>query len=292
MNVIIFPDNGFGKPDELYQDEYNVCVGLGLKTFLISFRNTTLGQNPLVSKSNFDTPITGIYRGWMLTAPQYLFLYNSLLQRNIQLVNSPDQYEFAHHLPNNYSLLEGHTPKTTFKPLVGKYRYRHFKEQVEAFNGGSIIIKDWVKSQKHYWNEACYIPNSKNWKSTQKVIKRFIELQGQDLIGGLVFREFVKLEHLGNHPESGMPLTTEFRFFIYKGSVIAKMNYWDEVSYQELNPPIDKFQSIIQKANSNFFTVDIAKKVDGEWIIVEIGDGGVSGLPESQDKDSFYKNFV
>ena len=35
--------------------------------------------------------------------------------------------------------------------------------------------------------------------------------------------------------------------------------------------------------------MDIAKKKDGEWIIVELGDGQVAGLPENADKATFYK---
>ena len=35
--------------------------------------------------------------------------------------------------------------------------------------------------------------------------------------------------------------------------------------------------------------MDIAKKKDGDWIIVELGDGQVAGLPDNADKDEFYK---
>lgn len=35
---------------------------------------------------------------------------------------------------------------------------------------------------------------------------------------------------------------------------------------------------------SNFFTVDIAKKANGEWIIMELEDGQVSGLRDYEVK--------
>lgn len=35
--------------------------------------------------------------------------------------------------------------------------------------------------------------------------------------------------------------------------------------------------------------MDIVKKKDGEWIIVELGDGQVVGLLENVDKVMFYK---
>ncbi|MBL3657241.1 ATP-grasp domain-containing protein [Fulvivirga sediminis] len=41
---------------------------------------------------------------------------------------------------------------------------------------------------------------------------------------------------------------------------------------------------------SNFFTMDVAKKTNGDWIIMELGDGQVAGLPDNADKEEFYHN--
>jgi hypothetical protein len=35
--------------------------------------------------------------------------------------------------------------------------------------------------------------------------------------------------------------------------------------------------------------MDIAKTAEGRWIIIELGDGGVSGLPEQTDVRAFYE---
>ena len=42
---------------------------------------------------------------------------------------------------------------------------------------------------------------------------------------------------------------------------------------------------------SNFVTVDLARKEDGRLIIMELGDGQVSGLQEIDEKD-FYGCFL
>jgi ATP-grasp domain, R2K clade family 3 len=34
--------------------------------------------------------------------------------------------------------------------------------------------------------------------------------------------------------------------------------------------------------------MDLARRGDGEWMIVELGDGQVSGLPREADADRFY----
>ena len=36
--------------------------------------------------------------------------------------------------------------------------------------------------------------------------------------------------------------------------------------------------------------MDVAQKMDGDWMIVELGDGQVAGLPEKADEDLFYEN--
>jgi ATP-grasp domain-containing protein len=40
---------------------------------------------------------------------------------------------------------------------------------------------------------------------------------------------------------------------------------------------------------SRFFTMDVAKRVDGGWMIVELGDGQVAGLPVRADVGAFYR---
>ncbi len=39
---------------------------------------------------------------------------------------------------------------------------------------------------------------------------------------------------------------------------------------------------------SRFFVMDVAQRRDGGWMIVELGDGQVSGLPREDDADRFY----
>jgi hypothetical protein len=34
--------------------------------------------------------------------------------------------------------------------------------------------------------------------------------------------------------------------------------------------------------------MDIARTVDGRWIIIELGDGQVAGLPDNCDIEDFY----
>jgi hypothetical protein len=59
--------------------------------------------------------------------------------------------------------------------------------------------------------------------------------------------------------------------------------------YAGMAPPVDQFMKIAAAVKSRFFTMDIAKRRDGDWLIVELGDAQVAGLPENADVDGFYR---
>ena len=121
------------------------------------------------------------------------------------------------------------------------------------------------------------------------MVKRFIELQDDDLTEGLVFREFIEFEPLATHSKSGMPMTKEFRIFFFEGKPIYWTKYWEEGDYGITAPPLDDFLVVAQSVKSHFFTMDIAQVRDGKWMIVELGDAQVAGLPENADIGQFYK---
>ncbi len=56
----------------------------------------------------------------------------------------------------------------------------------------------------------------------------------------------------------------------------------------ETKSAINEYKREISNINSKFFTMDVAKKKDGNWIIMELGDGQVAGLPDNADRNEFY----
>ena len=51
---------------------------------------------------------------------------------------------------------------------------------------------------------------------------------------------------------------------------------------------MDKIQKY-SRLQSSFYTVDYTECADGSFKVIETGDGGVSGLPDSLSPDLFYK---
>lgn len=85
-----------------------------------------------------------------------------------------------------------------------------------------------------------------------------------------------------------MPLTKEFRLFYLNGKLLTYAQYWNEGDYECEQPDLDKFNQVATQIESNFFTIDIAKQKNESWLIMELGDGQVSGLPEQMNLDDFY----
>lgn len=284
------------RPDPVYAAEIAAVTALGFDYVLLDFEALVSDHdiNQAVRRIPAQTPPKlAVYRGWMLQPSLYKQLYGKLITLNITLINNPDNYLYAHYLPLSYTGISAFTPRTVWLP----YAYNQplpFDEIVtllKTFNDKPIIIKDFVKSRKHEWFEACYIPDASNRMEVARVVQRFVDLQGEDLNEGLVFREFVQFEPLVVHSKSGMPLTQEFRLFFLDQRPILTTDYWDEGDYNGAKPPLDFFSAIAAQIKSRFFTMDVARTVSGDWLIVELGDGQVAGLPDRADTEAFYKAF-
>ena len=280
------------KPDPAYENEVAAIEGLGLEYCLFSYEALVCDDNPAKALRGIaeqqKSELT-IYRGWMLKPGEYKQLYDSMDDRNMRLVNDPEAYRHCHYLPESYSVISSKTPRSVWLKTGPDVAFDKIMELLRPFDSSPVIVKDFVKSRKHEWNEACYIPSASDRAAVERVVRRFLELQDDDLNEGLVFREYIEFEPLATHSKSGMPLTKEFRIFFFDGRPIYWTQYWEEGDYAETFPPLNDFLGIARAAKSCFFTMDVAKRLDGEWMIVELGDAQVAGLPESVDPLQFYK---
>ena len=217
----------------------------------------------------------------MLRVAEYAELYTALLDRGLRLVNDPVAYRVCHHLPDSYPFITGVTPRTVWLPIEHGSSPEQIGGALQSLNARSAIVKDYVKSQKHYWAEACFIPDTADREHAHDVIRRFLDLQGDSLAGGLVFREYVPLKPIGHHTQSGMPVALEYRTFVVDGRPTAPAPYWDGVEYPGTTPDLAALASVLQAVPSRFFSADFAYTEDGHWLVVELGDGQVAGLPAS-----------
>lgn len=285
------------EPDTMYIDEVAAATHVGLDFELINYQALVEQNNAARAVREIavrDEVEPAIYRGWMMSAKHYAALYDALLSRGIRLINTAEQYKHTHQLPESFNRIKEYTPQTVWMPTDGKYLvYEPIMELLEPFGDQPLILKDYVKSEKHYWFEACYIASASDRQIVESTIRRFLKLRGDDLEGGLVFREFVNFMPLTEHPRSQMPLTKEYRILFLDGVPITTVRYWDIEGYHETDmPPTDLFVDVAKKIRSRFFSMDVAQRVDKEWMIIELGDAQVAGLPADIDLDSLYQKLA
>jgi hypothetical protein len=234
-----------------------------------------------------------MYRGWILKQEHYNALNEHLIMKCDDagrllggLIQCPLDYRYCQNIPEWYPDLKGKTPETVWLPGT-TFDEDEIHKTISVFGNSPAILKDYMKSRKQDWYDACFIADASDKTEVMRVVNNFLRLQGDSLQGGLVFRKYEELEQIGIHPKSKMPLVNEWRCFVFnrgKGpKVIAMAPYWEGGWYSEVIPDIE-----IPNLPAQFYTVDVAKKKTGEWIIIEIGDGGSSGIPTAMKPYELY----
>ena len=276
--------------DDAYQTEYEAARATGADVSLLNFEALVYENDPVAAVAHVSAAegdMLGMYRGWMLTVDQYARLFTALQERQIVMINTPAQYAHCHLLPLSYAEIEMYTPKTIWVPFA-EFAMADLAALLLPFGTRPIIVKDYVKSRKHEWAEACFIPTAADTNAAARIVQNFVSRQGNDLNGGLVFREFEEFEPLTTHPQSGMPLTREFRLIFLDGTALLSSRYWDSGDYTGEAPPLDTFTQIARTIPSRFFTMDVAKTKTGAWRIIELGDAQVAELPPATDQTAFF----
>lgn len=213
------------------------------------------------------------YRGWMVPAERYQQLAVALARRGVDLVVGPTSYRTAHELPGWYATFMAKTPRSVWMPTApgAVPDVDALAALLAPLGTGAAVVKDYVKSRKHEWDEACYVPNLTDVAHVHRVVARFVELQEEFLVGGIVVRSFE-------------PFTTEgeARVWWLDGDPIVVGPHPD--SPESLpSPPLDDVRGEVRALGARFITTDMAQRTDGTWRVVEVGDGQVSDLPRTVD---------
>ncbi len=254
------------RPDEHWEPEAGAAREVGADVAVID-HDAIIGGDLAQAVRRVRVEGVAAYRGWMLSPPQYEALANELTTRGVVVRTTPEQYRTAHELPGWYSALAGLTPVTVWTDSSDAALAVTLLGQLPP---GSAVVKDYVKSMKHYWNEACFIPDTRDPVGAEAVIRRFVDLRGPEIEGGIVLRQYEQFTK------------PEVRTWWRNGRPFLAAAHPDT---PDAPPPIDvpvaQFGDAIFGLGLSFVTADLVRRDDGEWRIVEIGDGQVSDRPTS-----------
>ena len=115
---------------------------------------------------------------------------------------------------------------------------------------------------------------------------------------GIYVRKYHQLKNYGFNVVE-QPIAEEYRFFIYKTTVLASGFYWS-ANLEDLNVRpnpdvvprdfIDKITTIVSHS-CNAYVIDVAQDIDGKWWLVELNSIEMSGLSEC-DPVELYGNLA
>lgn len=223
-----------------------------------------------------------LYRGWMLTADEYARLDAAIADRGGALIVDPDAYEAAHYLPSWFAAVADRSPATRWTSSTDA---AEAWAVAQALGPPPYVIKDHVKSAKERWAEACFVPADADAAAFAQICAALVDARGERFERGLVVRRYVPLAAAGG--DAGE--RDEHRLFFWRGRLVASAPYHD---VDVADPPLTQFASLGRAVASPFFALDVARTVAGGWIVLEVGDGGVSTLPPTMDPRALYRAIV
>lgn len=290
--IILFPRDPLNakQPDDNFVAEESAAKLVGFETFLFDHdefvRTSSLKTNLPKNDGQVETIIL---RGWMLKKEQYLNLHIILIESGYQLINNTEEYINCHYFPNSYKHICDYTSKSWWSGEWSGREEANNPEDIswgpvrDLLDRGDLIIKDYVKSEKG--NPELFILNKElSNEEFGKRIGRFIEARGKLFNYGIVLK---KVEPLKKYEGQ----TNEFRLFFVNNKLFTWGYNVDDTSVKAPMMPFELINALIKiggNIKSNFFTIDIAEKEDGSWMVLETGDGQVSGLPNAQEAIKFY----
>jgi hypothetical protein len=268
---ILFPNHPLKAtvPDPDYQLEADAARDAGFQYELYSLEDLRAGEAQKATRSCSAASSKGeliIHRGWMMSDALYSALFLALEGKGYRLLATPEEYCQAHYFPLAYPLLVGNTPETVWvegKDLRGAW------EKYQELGHPAAIVKDFVKSAKHRWKEACFIPEGTERGRFEQIVTACIQSRGTVFEKGIVLRRYHKFVKLGEDIR-GQPVHEEYRLFMWRGSFLAGAPaLHDKGPYGNL----PHWEALARRFNNPFISMDIAGKSDGSWMIVEVGDG-------------------
>lgn len=141
------------------------------------------------------------------------------------------------------------------------------------------MVKDYAKSVK-----GTRFPVSFRTPASQErmdeIVKEFVRLRRDLFTAGIICKEYVDLARCGG-------ATNEWRAFYLGGDLLNVCRNLNQPA--SVAKPPEELVLACSDLGSPYYTVDFAERADGVWIVVETGEGQVSGLAAAQDPVIYYQ---
>ncbi len=204
--------------------------------------------------------------------PFYQYLEDDIRASGSHLVTNAQQLDFVSDIRAWYPVLTGLTPIT----------WQSVAEVIDSGYIGPFFCKGVDKSLKYDFQNLCYAENIDS-------LKKLVDTLKETILGykPIVIRAFEELVNYGFASDMGnAPIAHEFRTFVYGGQIVSQSFYWEAVKPSNTisnfgaEPPVSLLQEVIDRIGDKaaYYSIDTALAKNGNWTVIEINDGCLSGL--------------
>lgn len=182
-----------------------------------------------------------------------------------------------------YDAVEDLTPKTWFA----------LDETAPCDQG--YVVKGLTYSRKFKWQTHMRAKTQRELKEVVGRCQRDLLLGGHDL----VIREYVPLKSHGEQA-GGLPMSEEWRCFFAGKTPVTSGFYWSGAEVdkkreeippeaQQLAQTVANRVSVDLHSEKSLLAIDVAQTEKGDWVLIEINNGSLSGLSTITPKKFYTK---
>jgi hypothetical protein len=287
MNLL-FPQNPTMRklPEPMFEAEFDAATSLGFECLLFDEEAFSSGDIDLALKrlpQGNGKPL--LYRGWILTEELYRRFQEALSARGYSLVSSAGEYAEVSYFPNYYPKIRDCSPSAVWTDTPDSFLAW---TQSRKLGDGPFVIKDHIKSAKHLWHDACFVPKGSGRENFERIAENLRREQGHTFFRGFVVKQYVPLRSRGESPRE-YPMCEEYRLFFWRRQLLVASHY-----HRQPENPVDwsPFVNLAQRFSAPFFSMDVAQAETGNWLVVDMGAGECSSLPPSLEPTRFYSRLA
>ena len=284
MNIL-FPQNPMIRklPEPNFETEFDAAAAVGFGCILFDEDAFSHGDVDAAFKKlpdGNDTPL--VYRGWIQNEESWRRFQDALADRGHRLVSTAAQYAEVTFFPNCYPKIRDRSPRAVWTDNDDPFQAWSVSRKL---GDGPFVLKDYVKSAKHLWHDACFVPKGAGRENFERIATNLRNEQGKLFHRGFVIREYVPLRRVGTSPRE-YPQCEEYRLFFWKQRLLTASHY-----HRQPENPVDwtPFVEIAGRFDAPFFSMDVALTEAEEWIVVDMGAGECSSLPPSLEAGVLYR---
>lgn len=202
-----------------------------------------------------------VWLGGIPKPDYYDQLYVALLDRNVRLLNDPQQFRRSMYLDESYPRLG----ELTFQTLVVDDQ-TEFERALTTLDGPAIVRPAVPRTKGRDWSQ-CLAETREQARELGESLLARPRVPGRP---ALVVRRWLPLRRLADGQ------TRELRIFVFEGTVLEMGSYWSQheasLDDPDLKPALALAQEAQRRLDVPYLAVDVGELESGGFVVIETWD--------------------